>query len=99
MELLTIEGLLSLTGMSAFILLVVQLLKRYIPDWRFTNLVAMGVGLVFGVLVTWIIKGLNPRTILDAILLALVAGATSSGLFETVANLRGVAGSGNRADS
>lgn len=95
--LLSIESLLTLAGMAAFITLVVQFVKQYVANWRWTNLVAMGVGLVVGLIATGIVRGLTPRTVLDTILLALVAGATSSGLFETISNLRGLAGAGPRA--
>jgi hypothetical protein len=89
--------LLSLAGMSALIALLVQLLKRYLGEWRFTQLLAMGIGLVVGLVATWIVVGLSPRTILDAILLAIVAGTTASGGYELVSNLAGLAGKGDRA--
>lgn len=98
MELLTVESLLTLAGMSAFIALVTQLIKRIITESRWTNIAAMGVGLVVGLLATLIVRGLTPQTVLDTVLLALVAGATSSGIYEAISNLRGLAGSGPRAD-
>ena len=96
-ELLTVESLLSLAGMSALIAILVQLLKRFLGEWRFSQLLAMGIGLVVGLVAPWIVVGLSPRTVLDAILLAIVAGTTSSGLYEVVQNLRAVAGAGPRA--
>lgn len=97
MDLLSVESLLTLAGMSALITIIVQLLKKYLPDWRYTQLAAMGVGLVAGFAATWIVRGLTAASILDAILLALVAGATASGGYELVANLAGLAGTGKRA--
>jgi hypothetical protein len=96
-ELLTVESLLSLAGMSALIAILVQLLKRYLGEWRYTQLLAMGIGLVVGLVATWIVVGLSPRTVLDAVLLAIVAGATSSGFYELGSNLAGLAGKGDRA--
>jgi len=45
----------------------------------------------------WIVRGLSAASVGDAVLLALVAGATASGLYETVLNLLGLAGSGSRS--
>ena len=98
-ELLTVESLLTLTGMAAIIALWIQLIKRVLPDFRWTNVVAIALGLVMGLVATWIAKGLSARTVLDAILLALVAGCASSGIYETITNLRGLAGVGPRSDS
>jgi len=97
MEMIDTKALLTLEGMSILIVILTQLFKKYIPDWRWTNLVAMGIGLVLGLIATYALVGLTVVTVMNALLLALVAGAGASGIYEGVKNVAGLLGFGSRA--
>ena len=100
MDILTVDSLLTLTGLAAFVAIVVQLVKPKVADWRWTQLLAAGIGVVAALVATWIRLGLSAETVVNAVLLGVVAGVGSSGAYEGVVNLLAkLFGKGSRTDT
>jgi Na+/melibiose symporter-like transporter len=98
---ITPEMAYTVTGAAVICLVLTQLLKQYLGDWRYTNLLAIGVTLVIVELAgAFFVDGapLGER-LFSGFLIALASAAAATLGYETVANLIGAAGRGPRADT
>jgi len=89
------EGFLDVRVAAAVCVLATQWLKRYLPDWRYTNLLALGVT----VAVELLAAGLGGSGEWFAAAWAGVLGASLATFgYEALANLAGRAGIGPRGE-
>ena len=91
----------TVAGSAALCVLVTRWLKEYLPDWRYTSLLSLGITLVLVEIAA--AAFLQDAPILERLYnggLVALAGA-SLGVFgrETVLNILGVAGVGSRSDA
>lgn len=93
---LTADGFLDVRVAGVICLLVTQWLKRYLPDWRPTNLLALGITIAVELIATaWSGQG----RWFEAVWAGLVGASLATFGYETLSNLAGWAGVGPRADS
>ena len=88
----------SVTGAAIVCVVLTQLLKKYLPDWRFTNLLSIGVTLVIVELAAaFFVEGAPlAERLFVGFLLSLGGTATATLGYETVVNVVGAAGAGPR---
>lgn len=88
----------TVAGAAAICVLLTQLLKHYLPDWRFTNLLAWGVTLIVveGAAVAFVADAPVGERAYNAFLVSLAGVSLATFGFETVVNLLGKAGVGPR---
>ena len=95
---ITPEMAYSVTGAAVICVVLTQLLKQYLPDWRYTNLLSWVVTLI----VVEIAAGLFIKDVelgerlFNAFLVALAGTSLATFGYETVVNLIGAAGAGPR---
>lgn len=97
---ITLEAFLTVGGIAILAGVIVQVFKREIPDWRWTNLVTLGICLVLAVAGQLIRGGWPPDAeALFTVLLVAFAGASSATYgYEVIQNARGLVGRGERSD-
>ena len=98
---LTLNAVLTVAGMAIISCLLAQWLKQYLADWRFTNLLVLGLNLVVALLAQAIRSGWRPSSeeCFLAVLLGLFGASLATFGYETILNLLGKAGIGSRAAS
>jgi hypothetical protein len=90
----------TVAGAAVVCVLLTQLLKHYLADWRFTNLLAWGLTLVVVEIaaVAFISGGTLWERAYNAFLMSLAGASLSTFGYEAVVNLLGKAGVGPRSD-
>ena len=78
---LQLSDLLSVTGVAALCVLLVQLLKRYLPEDK-VPLFAVGLGMVVAVVAQLILGPVLLETIAQAVLTGFLGGAVSIGIYQ-----------------
>ena len=97
---ITGEALLTVLGSAAFAVVISMWLKHYLADWRFTNLLVLGISELFAVAARLIVGGpVDGPGILGAVLVGLAGATLATYGYETVTNLLGLAGIGRRSDT
>ena len=97
---ITGEALLTVLGSAAFAVVVSMWLKHYLADWRFTNLLVLGISELFAVAARLIVGGpVDGPGILGAVLVGLAGATLATYGYATVTNLLGLAGIGRRSDT
>lgn len=99
---ITAEALGTVAGCTAFCLLMATWLKRYLTDWRYTNLLVLALGIVASE-VALLVRTLGHEAVTgDAVLGALLVGVLAASVatlgYESVTNLAGKLGEGKRSD-
>ena len=96
---ITLEAFLTVPGVGLATALVMQILKRELPDWRWTNIVSGGVGILLAVLAQLLLTDFAPsgQAVFETVMVGLFGAATATYGYEVVQNARGIAGSGPRA--
>lgn len=94
----TIDAAFTIAGAAVVCVVLTQLLKHYLPDWRFTNLLAWLVTLIVveiaGLFATP--AGGIPQQLYVGFLYSIFGVSLATFGFETIANLLGKAGVGPR---
>jgi hypothetical protein len=93
-----VASFLTLGGVTAFTALAMQWLKKYLPDWRFTNLVALVLALITAEGAQWVIKGagITGGDVFVAALIGFGGASIATFGYETVSNVTGILGKGKR---
>jgi hypothetical protein len=93
------EGFLDVRVAAAVCVLATQWLKRYLPDWRFTNLLALG-GTVAVELLAVVASGgaVAGGVWFEAVWAGVLGASLATFGYEALANLAGRAGVGPRAE-
>jgi TRAP-type C4-dicarboxylate transport system permease large subunit len=95
---ITLESVLTVTGLSLVVGILIQIVRQWITETRLLNLVAFVLALVIAELGTWISSGLTWQQAFEAFLLALAATGGTTFAVETGKNIAGLLGSGSRSD-
>ena len=94
----TAQALWTLLGATVWSALMTQWVKHYLPDWRWTNLLALGLTLLLilpvGILI--IAEGALGERIVQSILMSVIGTALATWGYEALLNLLGLAGVGAR---
>lgn len=87
-------------GVAVFVAIVLQWLKHYLPDWRWTNLVGLGLGEIAAVVASTIIFGgkPGPDVIFAAIMIGLFGSSLATFGYEGITNILGMLNVGGRSD-
>lgn len=93
-----VSDLLTVGGLATFVGVVVQIIKRKLPDWRWTTELAIGLAIVVAIGATLIARGLDWNTAVEAVLLGLLAGCLASGGYEAILNALAKVGKGSRTN-
>jgi hypothetical protein len=98
---LTPQAILTVVGIAVIAALVAQWAKHYLPDWRYTPLLVLGICAVLAALATWIelVHSEVGQRFYTAGLLALVGASLAVFGYETIVNLLGKAGVGPRSEA
>lgn len=97
---ITPQAVLTLLGMTALVTVATAIVRQWVTDKRWVNLIAIGIGFLIAIVATYAVYGgYTVSNVLEALLLALAAGAGASGLWELGTNLLGKAGVGDRSDA
>jgi len=95
---ISVQAILTVGGVAVFATLVAQWLKSYLPDWRYTTLLVLGLALVAAVVAQCIASGWKPTS--EGLFVAILIGFFGATLavygYESVLNLLGKAGVGPR---
>ena len=92
----------SLVGLAVWAWFVAQWAKDALPDWRWTNWVALGVVTATAVLGVFILNAMRPTAeqVMWSVLLAVMATSLETWGYEAIANGIGkVLGVGSRSDA
>ena len=91
----------TVAGAAAICVLLTQLLKQYLADWRFTNLLAWALTLaVVEVAAALFVQDATMgERIFNGFLISLAGVSLGTFGYETVVNLLGAAGAGPRSDN
>lgn len=94
-----VGALLTIAGAAVFASVVGQWLKSYLSEWRYTNLLVLALAEIAAVTaqciaMDWVPTGAG---IYSAVLIGLFGATLATFGYETVANLLGKAGIGQRA--
>ena len=87
-------GLLNPVVAAALAGLFAQWLKAYLPEWRFTNLLVLGLAIAAELVATWLAGTCNWW---GAVWVGFLGASLATFGYETVMNLLGAAGLGMRA--
>lgn len=94
----TAQTLWTLLGATVWSVLMTQWIKHYLPDWRWTNLLALGLTLLLvlpvGILI--IAEGTLGERIVQSILMSVAGTGLATWGYEALLNLLGLAGVGAR---
>ncbi len=74
--------------------LVAQWLKAYLPEWRYTNLLVLGLAIAAELVATWLSGAHNWW---GALWVGFLGASVATFGYETIRNLAGLAGAGPRA--
>jgi hypothetical protein len=88
------EGMLNPAVAAALAALLAQWLKAYLPEWRFTNLLVLGLAIAVELAAAWLSGAHNWWTAAWA---GFIGASVATFGYETVMNLLGIAGAGTRA--
>lgn len=97
----SIEAAFTIAGATVICVILTQLLKHYLAEWRFTNLLAWGITLGFVEIAGVFLSapgGLGKQLYIGA-LYALFGAALATFGYETIVNLLGKAGVGPRSSA
>lgn len=90
----------TVAGSAAICVLLTQLLKHYLPDWRFTNLLSWG--LTFAIVelagIAFVSTTTPAERAFNGLLISIAGAALGTFGWEAVFNLLGAAGVGPRSD-
>jgi len=78
---LQLSDLLNVTGVAALCVLLVQILKRYLPEDKIP-LLAVGLGITVAVLARCVLGPVSPETVAQAVLTGFLGGIGSIGVYE-----------------
>ena len=92
---LTPEGFLDIKVAAFFCILLTQWLKRYVPDWRFYNLVALGLTVAAQLGAVALV---GSGKWFDGAWAALLGASLATFGYELLSNLAGLAGVGPRSE-
>jgi hypothetical protein len=97
----TPQALLTVVGIAVVAVLVTQWLKHFLPDWRWTPLLVLGVCAVLAGVATWIelVHSETGSKFFTAGLLALVGASLAVFGYEAIVNALGRAGVGPRSEA
>lgn len=92
----TAQAVVSVGGATILCVALTQWLKKYLPDWRFTNLMAFVVTLVLVEIGGIILGGIITERLYNGFLIALFGASLATFGYEAFSNLLGIAGIGSR---
>ena len=95
----TVQAFLTIPSVAIFGGLLTQWLKRYLPDWRFTQLLTLAVCVVVAILAQLIISTWAPSgaEVWRAAKIGLYGGSVATLGYEGINNILGSLGRGPRA--
>ena len=96
---ITAEMLLTVLGSAAFSVLISMWLKHYLADWRYTNLLVLGIAELFAIAARLVLGAVSGGSVLGALLVGLAGATLATYGYEVVNNLLGLAGIGRRSDA
>jgi len=76
-----LSDLLNVTGVAALCVLLVQLLKQYLPEDKIP-LLAVGLGIAVAVLARCVLGPVSPETMAQAVLTGFLGGVGSIGVYQ-----------------
>lgn len=93
------SAVLTIAGAAILVALLGLWLKHYLTDWRFTNLLVLGLAIAIVVLAQCVVTNWQPsgEALFSAFLVALVAASLATFGYETIANTLGRMGLGPRS--
>lgn len=97
MEDITLKSLVTIGGVAAVAGILTQILKKNLSDWRYTNFVVIGIGVVLAIAAQCAIE-ISYGSILIAGINGLLGAALATLAYETKENALGILGKGNRSD-
>lgn len=80
----TLPSLLTIGGVTAVVIILIQLIKPYLPDDNLIRLVACALGIVLALVATWVAGAKVPQDWLDAVLRGLLGGFSAVGAYNTL---------------
>jgi hypothetical protein len=95
---ITLEGILSVAGLGVIVGLLLQWVKQWVSEPRWYNLIGLGVAVVLAEIARGLVGGWTPRGALEALLVGIGGAALATFGYEAISNLRGLTGTGPRAD-
>lgn len=87
------DGMLNPAVAAALAALLAQWLKAYLPEWRFTNLLVLGLAIAVELAAAWL-SGTHNWWV--AVWAGFIGASVATFGYETVMNLLGLAGAGAR---
>jgi glucan phosphoethanolaminetransferase (alkaline phosphatase superfamily) len=93
---LNYTDLLTVAGAAAVCVVLTQWLKQYLPDWRFTNLLALALTTVLAEIAAALSGPFSAQSAFAAFVTALAGASLATFGYETIINLLGFAGMGPR---
>lgn len=87
------ESMLNVAAAAALAALLTQWLKVYLPEWRYTNLLVLGLAVGIELSAAWLS---GAHTWWGAVWAGFIGASVATFSYETVMNLLGVAGAGAR---
>ena len=96
----TVEALLTVLGVALFGSAVTQWLKKYLSDWRWTQLVVLGTCEVASIAAGWIsAEGhMTYNQLMNSLMTGFWGATLATFGYEAVQNWRGLLGQGPRQD-
>lgn len=99
-EFVTLEALATVPGLAVVTALLMQVVKPYLSDWRYTPLAATGLAMALSVLFRLALDGsLGLGSVLVALIVGFFGSTAAVYGYEVLADLLGRAGIGGRSDS
>jgi fluoride ion exporter CrcB/FEX len=97
---LTVQMLLTVSGIAVLCSLVTRWVKSALPDWRWTNVLVLGIGLSAASMACLVLTDFHPsaEAVYNALLVGFLGATVATFGYEAVSNLRGLAGGGTRSD-
>ena len=93
---MTYQDLLTVAGAAALCALLTQWVKAYLHDWRWTNILALGLTIALVLAAAAVDGTMNIEEAFAALLTALIGASLATFGYETILNLLGMAGIGPR---
>jgi len=95
---MTYQDLLTVAGAAALCIMLTQWVKAYLHDWRWTNLLALGLTIALVLAAAAVDGSVNIEEAFAALLTALIGASLATFGYEAILNLLGLAGIGPRKD-
>ena len=97
---ISVEALLSVGGIGIWTTAWVQVLKKELPDWRWTNIFGLFWGILSAVglqvILSW--SAITAEAMVGAVAIGTFGAFGSTYGYEAFQNVKGIAGKGPRAD-